>query len=122
MKILLLGKNGQVGRELQRSPASLGELIALDRLKVDGLFADLCDLLRPSKGLETLSVIADQIGVATSADPIADVAALAIQQIQTRKEFLGIRYVLAKLAIGHRPESLGAYKRLINTKTGLSFQ
>lgn len=32
MKILLLGKNGQLGWELQRSLAPLGELIALDRL------------------------------------------------------------------------------------------
>ena len=32
MKILLLGKNGQVGWELQRSLAPLGELLALDRL------------------------------------------------------------------------------------------
>jgi dTDP-4-dehydrorhamnose reductase len=31
MKILLLGKNGQVGSELQRSLATLGELLALDR-------------------------------------------------------------------------------------------
>jgi dTDP-4-dehydrorhamnose reductase len=31
MKILLLGKNGQVGWELQRSLAPLGELMALDR-------------------------------------------------------------------------------------------
>lgn len=31
MKILLFGKNGQVGWELQRSLAPLGELIALDR-------------------------------------------------------------------------------------------
>lgn len=44
MKILLLGKNGQVGWELQRSLAPLGELIALDRHPVDGLSGDLCDL------------------------------------------------------------------------------
>ncbi len=31
MKILLLGKNGQVGWELQRSLAPLGEMLALDR-------------------------------------------------------------------------------------------
>ena len=30
MKILLLGKNGQVGWELQRALAPLGEVIALD--------------------------------------------------------------------------------------------
>ena len=31
MKILLLGKNGQVGWELQRALQPLGEVIALDR-------------------------------------------------------------------------------------------
>jgi dTDP-4-dehydrorhamnose reductase len=31
MKILLLGKNGQVGWELQRALAPLGDVIALDR-------------------------------------------------------------------------------------------
>jgi dTDP-4-dehydrorhamnose reductase len=44
MKILLLGKNGQVGWELQRSLAPLGELIALDRHTVDGFCGDLSDL------------------------------------------------------------------------------
>ena len=31
MKILLLGKNGQVGWELQRALSILGEVVALDR-------------------------------------------------------------------------------------------
>lgn len=44
MKILLLGKNGQVGWELQRSLSPLGELIALDRHAVDGLCGDLSNL------------------------------------------------------------------------------
>lgn len=44
MKILLLGKNGQVGWELQRSLAPLGELIALDRNAVGDLCGDLSDL------------------------------------------------------------------------------
>ena len=35
MKILLLGKNGQVGWELQRSLAPLGEVTALDRYSTD---------------------------------------------------------------------------------------
>lgn len=35
MKILLLGKNGQVGWELQRSLSLLGEVIALDRTQAD---------------------------------------------------------------------------------------
>ena len=44
MKILLLGKNGQVGWELQRSLAVLGEVVALDRQGADGLCGDLGDL------------------------------------------------------------------------------
>ena len=46
MKILLLGKNGQVGWELQRSLAPLGELVALDRAgdTARGLCGDLQDL------------------------------------------------------------------------------
>lgn len=43
MKILLFGKNGQVGWELQRSLAPLGELIALDRHDKD-FCGDLLDL------------------------------------------------------------------------------
>lgn len=41
MRILLLGKNGQVGWELQRALAPLGELIALDRNGRAGLVGDL---------------------------------------------------------------------------------
>lgn len=43
MKILLLGKNGQVGWELQRALAPVGEVIALDRLGAAGLCGDLSD-------------------------------------------------------------------------------
>jgi dTDP-4-dehydrorhamnose reductase len=47
MKILLIGKNGQVGRELQRTLLPLGELVALGR---DGL--DLTDLAALQQVLE----------------------------------------------------------------------
>ena len=43
MKVLLLGKNGQLGWELQRSLASLGELLALDSSS-ETYCGDLCDL------------------------------------------------------------------------------
>ena len=48
MKILLFGKNGQVGWELQRSLAPLGELIALDSASQDlcGDFTDLEGIAR----------------------------------------------------------------------------
>ncbi|MFZ3219464.1 MAG: dTDP-4-dehydrorhamnose reductase [Rhodoferax sp.] len=47
MKILLLGRDGQVGWELQRSLAPLGELVALGRVAAsnpDGLCGDLTQL------------------------------------------------------------------------------
>lgn len=44
MKILLLGKNGQLGWELQRALTPLGEMVALDRHGENGLCGDLTDL------------------------------------------------------------------------------
>lgn len=44
MKILLLGKNGQVGWELQRALAPLGKVIALDRTSQNNLCGDLANL------------------------------------------------------------------------------
>jgi dTDP-4-dehydrorhamnose reductase len=54
MKILLLGKNGQVGWELQRSLAPLGELLALDRHSTD-FCGDFCgDLNQPERLAQTV--------------------------------------------------------------------
>ncbi len=50
MKILLLGKNGQVGWELQRSLAPLGEVLALDRHSTDGCG----DLSQPERLAQTV--------------------------------------------------------------------
>ncbi|SFA85406.1 dTDP-4-dehydrorhamnose reductase [Azotobacter beijerinckii] len=44
MRILLLGKSGQVGWELQRALAPLGEVVALDRHGEQGLCGDLANL------------------------------------------------------------------------------
>lgn len=44
MKILLFGKNGQVGWELQRALACMGEVVALDRSGINGLCGDLAQL------------------------------------------------------------------------------
>lgn len=44
MKILLFGKNGQLGWELQRALSPLGELIALDRYGTEALCGDLTNL------------------------------------------------------------------------------
>ncbi|MEZ4326482.1 MAG: sugar nucleotide-binding protein [Polyangiales bacterium] len=44
MKVLLLGKNGQVGWELQRALAVVGDVVALDRHGDGRLVGDLRDL------------------------------------------------------------------------------
>lgn len=54
MKILLLGKNGQVGWELQRSLASLGTVVALDRQSSSHLNGDLNDLEALAATVRTL--------------------------------------------------------------------
>ncbi|MEI1704040.1 dTDP-4-dehydrorhamnose reductase [Acinetobacter baumannii] len=53
MKILLLGKNGQVGWELQRALQPLGEVIALDRsTSLDGLSGDLANFAQIKQTIE----------------------------------------------------------------------
>jgi len=53
MKVLLLGKNGQLGWELQRSLAPLGEVIALDRRSQD-YCGDLGNLQGLTQTVQTL--------------------------------------------------------------------
>lgn len=70
MKILLLGKNGQVGWELQRSLLPLGEVIALDRASTP-----LCgDLLRPEALAETVRALAPDVIVNAAAYTAVDKA------------------------------------------------
>jgi dTDP-4-dehydrorhamnose reductase len=69
MKILLLGCNGQVGWELQRSLAPLGELVALDRRGSGGLVGDLAD----TEGLrETVARIGPEVIVNAGAHTAVD--------------------------------------------------
>lgn len=70
MKILLLGKNGQVGWELQRSLAPLGEVIALDSAS-----AELCGDLTHLDGLaETVRTVAPDVIVNAAAHTAVDKA------------------------------------------------
>lgn len=55
MRILLLGKNGQVGWELQRALQPLGEVIALDRLKnTDGFCGDIANFVAIKQVVDTV--------------------------------------------------------------------
>jgi dTDP-4-dehydrorhamnose reductase len=70
MKILLLGKGGQVGWELQRSLASLGELVALDARS-----NDYCgDLLRPVELTQTVEALKPHVIVNAAAYTAVDKA------------------------------------------------
>jgi len=70
MKILLLGKNGQVGWELQRSLAPLGELVALDAQS-----QHLCGDLSNLEGIaQTIRAVAPDIIVNAAAHTAVDKA------------------------------------------------
>ena len=70
MKILLLGKNGQVGWELQRSLQPLGEVVALDRHSTP-----LCgDLLQAAALAEAVRAVAPDVIVNAAAYTAVDKA------------------------------------------------
>jgi dTDP-4-dehydrorhamnose reductase len=69
MKILLLGKNGQLGWELQRALAPLGELVALDRAGEDGLSGDLA---KPAALADTVRALAPDVIVNAAAHTAVD--------------------------------------------------
>ena len=69
MKILLLGRNGQVGWELQRSLAPLGELVALD---VDSTPPLTADFSRPDQLLQTVRTVAPDLIVNAAAYTAVD--------------------------------------------------
>lgn len=71
MKILLLGKNGQVGWELQRSLAPLGDLVALDFDTPGPLKADFS---KPESLAATVRAVAPQIIVNAAAHTAVDKA------------------------------------------------
>jgi dTDP-4-dehydrorhamnose reductase len=54
MKILLFGKNGQLGWELQRALSPLGELIALQRVDYSPFCGDLANLAKLSQTIRSL--------------------------------------------------------------------
>jgi len=79
MKILLLGKNGQVGWELQRSLQPLGEVIALDRHSE----THCGDLLDPGRLADTVRAIQPQAIVNAAAYTAVDKAESEPQQART---------------------------------------
>lgn len=79
MKILLLGKGGQVGWELQRSLATLGEVIALDCL--DGTYC--ADFTNPVGLADTVRSVAPDVIVNAAAHTAVDKAESEAELVRT---------------------------------------
>ncbi|AOV17463.1 dTDP-4-dehydrorhamnose reductase [Acidihalobacter aeolianus] len=97
MKILLLGRNGQVGWELQRSLAPLGEVVALDRHG-----ADYCGDLSDLDGIaETVRQV--RPGVIVNA-----AAYTAVDKAESEPELAHTVNGLAPGVLAHEAKRLGA--------------
>lgn len=98
MKILLFGKNGQVGWELQRSLAPLGELTSLD---FDS--RDLCgDFTRLDGIAETVQAICPDVVVNAAAHT-------AVDKAESEPERVRIINALAPATIARESAKLGAW-------------
>jgi dTDP-4-dehydrorhamnose reductase len=98
MKILLLGKNGQVGWELQRSLAPLGEVLALDRHSTT-----YCgDLSKPEELAQTV--------LAYKPDFIVNAAAhTAVDKAESETELAKVLNVDAPAALAKAAAQVGAW-------------
>ena len=108
MKILLLGKGGQVGWELQRSLAPLGEVIALEFDSTDhcGDFTDLAGLA------ETVRKVAPDVIVNAAAHT-------AVDKAESEPELVRTINALAPGVLADEAEKLGAW--LIHYSTDYVF-
>ena len=98
MKILLYGKNGQLGWEQQRSLAPLGELVALDRHSA-GLCGDLSNL----QGLaETVQCVRPDVIVNAAAHT-------AVDRAESEPELARTLNALAPGVLAQEAHKLGAW-------------
>jgi dTDP-4-dehydrorhamnose reductase len=99
MKILLLGMNGQVGWELQRSLAPLGELVALD-FDTPGPLA--ADFTQPEALAATVRSVAPQIIVNAAAHT-------AVDKAETEPELARTINASAPAVLASEAQALGAW-------------
>lgn len=99
MKILLLGKNGQVGWELQRSLAPLGEVVALDFDSPGPLTADFS---QPESLAATVRAVAPQIIVNAAAHT-------AVDRCESEPEFARTLNATSPAVLAREAAALGAW-------------
>ncbi|MGL5237914.1 MAG: dTDP-4-dehydrorhamnose reductase [Plesiomonas shigelloides] len=98
MHILLFGKNGQVGWELQRALAPLGRITAVD---FDS--SDYCgDFSNPAGVAETVRLVKPDIIVNAAAHT-------AVDKAESEREFAELLNAISVEAIAHEAEKLGAW-------------
>ncbi len=98
MKILLLGKNGQVGWELQRSLAPLGEVLALDRHSIS-----YCgDLSKPDQLAKTVQVYRPDFIVNAAAHT-------AVDKAESEPELARVLNTEAPAALAQAAAQVGAW-------------
>ncbi len=101
MKILLLGSNGQVGWELQRSLASLGEVVSLGRNSAQNP-QNLCGDLTHLDGLvRTVRTVCPQLIVNAA-------AYTAVDKAETQVELARTINALAPAVLAEEAQRLGA--------------
>jgi len=98
MNILLLGKNGQLGWELQRSLAPLGEVIALDRHS-----QEYCG------DLANLAGLADTVRVLRPGLIVNAAAHTAVDKAESEPELARTVNALAPGVLAREAEQLGAW-------------
>ncbi|WMC09230.1 dTDP-4-dehydrorhamnose reductase [Oceanimonas pelagia] len=98
MHILLLGRNGQLGWELQRALAPLGRLTALDRHS-----SDYCgDLARPEQLVQTVRTLRPNVIVNAA-------AYTAVDRAETEQEQAMLVNATAVETLAREAEALGAW-------------
>jgi len=103
MKILLLGKNGQAGWELQRALSVLGEVVALDRHMAPTAYGELAGDLSDLAGLRaTIRAVAPQ-GIVNAA------AYTAVDTAESDRELAHTVNALASQVMAEEAKRLDAW-------------
>lgn len=113
MKILLLGKNGQVGWELQRALTVLGEVVALDRTMAHTPYGELRGDLSDLEGLRTaIRSVSPQVIVNAA-------AYTAVDRAESEREVAHVVNALASQVMAEEAKRLDAW--LIHYSTDYVF-
>jgi len=113
MRILLLGKNGQVGWELQRALSVLGEVVALDRHRAATDYGDLAGDLSDLDGLRaTIRAVSPQVIVNAG-------AYTAVDKAESERELAHTVNALASQVMAEEAKRLDAW--LIHYSTDYVF-